>query len=552
MHATGLDAADDMRGFRLLTLPGLAACGLRRALKVALSVFLSGTALGATDDGTVVLAVGVNHSFKSDLQDLKYAADDARRFAKTMEVAGLLAPDRITVLTDTSVARLVDTVRRLQAGTTSVPSPGKFIFYFSGHSDEQGLHLADGSLPKEELQQMFASMPARVKVAILDSCSSGALARKGVKDSAAFAPPRATMDEPSGTVFLTASFDREPAYESKTFAGGLFTNNLIAGLYGAADVNKDGVVTVDEAYQYAYVATQWQSLEAASASAQKPAFSTNLYGHGLVALSYPARTAGTVTFAPAVHGTVRVSSYDGLQSFQFAKAAGLDKEVTLPSGRYRVVVADANGVGKGEVVIVKAQPAHLDKPDLVWDRSEDQALARKGGSGALSLGLFAGSHRGYVRRQSPGAYFQLRASDALVRFGRAELGAMLSVSRRSARMRTPGSTVTESATAAAAGPTLRVELAGNLSLLLAATYGRAFLEQEIASADEDRNRTLSSRSPVASAEAAVLYNWPTTGFSLGASVMRDVLWVDDLTEGRKRLSANIFGLSIEKQLSNAW
>ena len=45
----------------------------------------------------------------------------------------------------------------------------KFVFYYSGHSDERGLHLRDGLLAKEELHQRLASIPAKTKLVVLDS-----------------------------------------------------------------------------------------------------------------------------------------------------------------------------------------------------------------------------------------------------------------------------------------------------------------------------------------------------------------------------------------------
>ncbi|MCX6124895.1 MAG: hypothetical protein NTV34_09135 [Proteobacteria bacterium] len=60
------------------------------------------------------------------------------------------------------------------------PQIRSFVFYFSGPSDERGLHFRDGLFPKDEFHSFLREVPAQVKVAVLDSCYSGALAAKRI------------------------------------------------------------------------------------------------------------------------------------------------------------------------------------------------------------------------------------------------------------------------------------------------------------------------------------------------------------------------------------
>lgn len=53
-----------------------------------------------------------------------------------------------------------------------------------------------------------------------------------------------------GKVIITASAANEVSVEKDELQHGVFTYYLLEGLRGAADTDRDGTVTVDEAYRY--------------------------------------------------------------------------------------------------------------------------------------------------------------------------------------------------------------------------------------------------------------------------------------------------------------
>jgi hypothetical protein len=149
------------------------------------------------------------------------------------------------------------------------------VVHFSCHGvkhDDGQLYLAttdtdlsslDASAVSSEFvnRRMNESRSRRI-VLLLDCCYSGAFAQGfGAKSDA-------TVDvgdrfEGRGTVVLTASTSLQFAWggsdldERKDMSGGaapsLFTRALVEGLRtGAADVDRDGVVSVDELYEYLY------------------------------------------------------------------------------------------------------------------------------------------------------------------------------------------------------------------------------------------------------------------------------------------------------------
>ncbi len=96
---------------------------------------------------------------------------------------------------------------------------------------------------------------ARQQVLILDCCFSGAFAR--TKSLAEIGLERRFATSGRGRVVLTASRAEEYSYEGKPLAPGavaasMFTAGLVDGLSsGAADRDRDGLITVEEAFRHA-------------------------------------------------------------------------------------------------------------------------------------------------------------------------------------------------------------------------------------------------------------------------------------------------------------
>ncbi len=386
-----------------------------------------------------VLAVGSNQSFIKSLKDLRFAEADAKRFAAAMQTVGLVPSVRAQVLTDASVADFRDAFRQLVAQDKVDAKDGnvarKFIFYYSGHSDDKGLHLKDGMISKSELHDELSSLSAHTKVAILDSCFSGAISAKGVETAPAFELPRVEFDEPSGSVFLTASTGKQLAYESDDLGSSVFTHHLLNGLYGEADGNADGVVTVDELYQYVYRNTKWQTLNYPTKTAQEPEYVAKLQGQGAIVLSFPAKTNSKLALDKALKGEVTIASPRGIQFFRVDKEAGFDKTIQLPVGAYQVSVRDGDRIGETRVKIETGRLAYLSETDVKWRDAEPAELsgakgapdvqAEKVAEGPRSWrwGVVLGGHSGFREDGASGPFAEVNYEKAVLKYPHFELGA---------------------------------------------------------------------------------------------------------------------------------
>jgi uncharacterized caspase-like protein len=107
----------------------------------------------------------------------------------------------------------------------------------------------------DELQAIFGRIEAERVVVFLDACYSGAA---GGRTFAAKKTRAVNVDElflerltrSKGRAIITASRPNEVSLEVGEFGHGLFTYYLIQGLQGAADLNRDGIVSLQELYEY--------------------------------------------------------------------------------------------------------------------------------------------------------------------------------------------------------------------------------------------------------------------------------------------------------------
>lgn len=324
-----------------------------------------------------VISAGSNVSADSRAKVLEYATSDAESFASTMEKVGGVSANSVLLKKNPKINEferaLALTAEKLKASAKAATS--KFVFFFSGHADERGLHFIDGFYSKNRLDAYLKMLPVKTKILIIDSCFAGVLSSKGIKSSPGFGSPKMNFDEPSGSIYLTASSSSELAFESKRFRGGLFSRNIIDGLNGGADSNSDGVVTATELYEFAFRETQLSSRLLPVPSVQNPEFVSNLSGRGSVALSFPSTMRGDVRLTADLSGTLKLYSAKGVGSFDHVKNSGIVDTIKLPAGDYRIQIQRGTRSGTGDVHVAGDKVALLTSDDIAWNQPLDSNAA---------------------------------------------------------------------------------------------------------------------------------------------------------------------------------
>jgi uncharacterized caspase-like protein len=115
--------------------------------------------------------------------------------------------------------------------------------------------LYSTALPMDEMQTIFGRVEADRMVVFLDACYSGAAGGRTFSSKKTRA---ANLDDQflerltrsKGRAIITASRPSEVSIELPELGHGVFTYYLVQGLKGAADLNKDGIITVQELYEY--------------------------------------------------------------------------------------------------------------------------------------------------------------------------------------------------------------------------------------------------------------------------------------------------------------
>ncbi|WP_372514307.1 caspase family protein [Streptantibioticus rubrisoli] len=130
--------------------------------------------------------------------------------------------------------------------------------------------LASTGVESQWLLDRLDERRARRQALILDCCFSGAFDATGRKGEAEGELRRLLVGHGRGRVVLTASPAGEysyagPALPGAEITGSVFTTGLVKGLRtGGADSDNDGLISVEDAYDYVYTYVQ------AHAAAQTP------------------------------------------------------------------------------------------------------------------------------------------------------------------------------------------------------------------------------------------------------------------------------------------
>ncbi|NPC85703.1 caspase family protein, partial [Pyxidicoccus fallax] len=270
---------------------------------------------------------------------LRYAGSDALAMSRVLEeLGGVAVADRVLLL-EADRAALTKALERMKVLVESAASPSvrrELVLYYSGHSDGEGLLPRGERLPYEELRKGLAGIPADVRIAILDSCGSGALTRyKGGVRRPAFLTDASSQVR--GHAYLASSSADEVAQESDSIGASFFTHFLVTGLRGAADTSADGRVTLHEAYQFAFHETLART-ERSQGGPQHAAYDIQLAGSGDLVMTDLRGSTVRLAVAEDVQGRLFVRDWGNQLVAELQKPGGRRLALGLEAGRYHFVL----------------------------------------------------------------------------------------------------------------------------------------------------------------------------------------------------------------------
>ena len=308
--------------------------------------------------------IGSNKGGKNREQ-LLYAGSDAMNFQKTMSEIGGVSEGNSFILIDPNKEKIDETLSQISKKINSGESQAKrseFIFYYSGHSDENALLLGDIPYDYSSLKTAITEVPSDIHVVILDSCYSGNFIRtKGGQKRKPF-----LMDDSSvvtGHAYLSSSSTNEYSQESDEIEASYFTNAMITGLRGAADTSGDNKVTLNELYSYAFNDTLSRT-ESSKAGPQHPNYNITLVGSGDLVLSDISTAEAMLSLSKEAKGKFIIRNEEGKLISEINKSAGQPIFMALPAGQYSAVIIDEYSTKQGYFNLSKEQIYVLDQNSL--------------------------------------------------------------------------------------------------------------------------------------------------------------------------------------------
>ena len=329
------------------------------------------------------LVVGSNFG-GSGTQDLRYAANDAEGVSSILtQIGGIKNEDSLLLMNPSrdSLGLSFSHLGALMKRNANPAARVELLFYYSGHSDEQGLLLYGDHFTYQALKEAVSDLPADVHMVILDSCFSGTFTRlKGGSIQPPFLFDTANVS--SGHAYLTSSTDTEDSQESDAIKSSFFTYALLTGLRGAADANNDGKVTLNEAYQYAFDETIVRTTETAL-GVQHPAYSINLTGIGNIVLTDIRNYSSRLVMEKGFSGKLYIRDAAENLVAELKKDIDQEVELSLGPGIYILHLEDGNNLYSQEFSL-KSDSAYVVSSSDAMEMVERYEVDSKGADGKIT------------------------------------------------------------------------------------------------------------------------------------------------------------------------
>ncbi len=222
-------------------------------------------------NNTYAVVVGISDYQDPGIPDLRFADKDAEAFANFLrsKAGGSVHSDNLQLLTNAQA-----TAGRIAEALDAIIEKAKkddlVIIYFSGHGDVEGkkltqpgfllcwdapsrVYMGGGTYSLSFLQEVVSTLSIQNQakvVVITDACHAGKLA--GSQIGGAQLTTSNLAKQYANEVKILSCQPNEFSLEGPQWGGGrgVFSYHLVDGLYGLADRNNDGQVTLGEIDRY--------------------------------------------------------------------------------------------------------------------------------------------------------------------------------------------------------------------------------------------------------------------------------------------------------------
>ncbi len=232
---------------------------------------IAGSQQSISSGQTYAVVVGISDYQDKDIPDLRFADKDAEALANFLRspAGGSLDGDHLKVLTNTqaTAGRIAEA---LDALIEKAKKDDQVIIYFSGHGDVERktvsqpgfllawdspsrVYMGGGTYSLAFLQEVVTTLSTQnlAKVVVItDACHAGKLSGNQIGGSQLTAASLAKQY--ANEVKILSCQPNEFSLEGEQWGGGrgVFSYHLVDGLFGLADRNNDGRITLGEIDRY--------------------------------------------------------------------------------------------------------------------------------------------------------------------------------------------------------------------------------------------------------------------------------------------------------------
>lgn len=366
-----------------MTFPAARRSGLALTGALAVLCLLHADAAQAAVERYALL-VGVNHGLAKE-EPLQFAESDVDAVAETLQSVGGYRSERIIRLKNATAEQVRNAVVDLNlaiAEDVRAGHEGVLFVYYSGHGSGETLHMNGTHLGTQELSKLVRLSAAKLKLLMLDACRAGSLTRvKGGRQVAPFQIGLAEQLRNEGFAVITSSAAGEDAQESDALRSSVFTHHFLGAMRGLGDVNRDALVTLGEAYAYAYTQSLQTSMTSVLGS-QHATFNYDLRGRADPVLANLQHLAGQADLVIDEPGEYLIAPAQGPGPLLEAHITEAGTRMRLAAGRYGVRMRTPRRIFQAELTLQTGETRKLVADDLT---ALPPALAIRKGEVAASL-----------------------------------------------------------------------------------------------------------------------------------------------------------------------
>ncbi len=325
------------------------------------------------------LLVG-NNSAGGDYATLKYVENDINNFRSILNGFCGFEKGHIVTLYNGAPEDLDRLLSEIAAQTAHLKNT-MFLFYFSGHADQENLKMGTTGYSLSTLKEKLTAFPSDIRIGIFDACQSGSFTRlKG----GTLSDPFLFKDDgkSKGQVFLSSSSVSENSQEFDAFRNSIFTFHLINALRGSADVSGDSRVTLSEAYQYAFNHTI-SSTAGSAGGIQHPSYQFRIQGEGDIVLADLNIRSQGVLLGRDLWGAVTIFNDQSTVVADLVKEKNSTIMIALGAGIYRIVNVQGGERLEAAVTLKGTDVAALTEKDFF--PVKPYATKKKGRTAAQSI-----------------------------------------------------------------------------------------------------------------------------------------------------------------------